>query len=177
MKNNSLRWRWKHNCSKKKTFLRVIVPVWSLKISNCDISALEHAYAPKIRLWASTFHKMTIKVFIFSKISKYLGIRSKSSQLMKLNLKLTFCWVENTWHRISVTDALIVPEHVLSSDMNCIFSIHVIWFSVIPHFEFNWVSFSIDKQSFLVRIMNTKPDGLFGCSISDCKIEKKVTYY
>ena len=65
----------------KKWFLRVVCPVSSFNISQNDISALEHAYAPKNRLYASflTLYKMTIQFFQFSKFSNNLGIRSESS--------------------------------------------------------------------------------------------------
>ena len=56
-------------------------PVRSFTISNCNISALEHAYALKILLRASflTLNKIIIKLFNFSKIFNNLGIWSESS--------------------------------------------------------------------------------------------------
>ena len=39
-----------NNLFEKKVFLRVVVPVGSFKIIYCDIPALEHAYALKIRV-------------------------------------------------------------------------------------------------------------------------------
>ena len=66
----------------KKWFLRVVCPLSSFNISQNDITALEHAYTPKNRLYASflTLNKMTIKFFQISKFSNNLGIRSESSQ-------------------------------------------------------------------------------------------------
>ena len=44
------------------TILREVAPVWAFRIWLTDISALEHAYAFKIRLYTSflTLNKMTI---------------------------------------------------------------------------------------------------------------------
>ena len=76
----------------KKWFLRVVCPVSSFNISQNDISALEHAYAPKNRLYASflTLNKMIIKFFQFSKFSNNLGIRSESSQCRKIDSNGSF---------------------------------------------------------------------------------------
>ena len=66
----------------KKWFLRVVAPVWSFKIAYVDISALEHAYAFKIRLQESflKLNKMVIKFSHFSNFSNNLGIRSEFGQ-------------------------------------------------------------------------------------------------
>ena len=76
---------------------RVVCPVSCFNISQNDISALEHAYAPKTRLQALilTLNKMTIKFFQFSKFSNNLGISSEFSH---------FAWTARSFNKKKVLE-------------------------------------------------------------------------
>ena len=69
-------------CNTKFFCLRILEKK-RFNISKADFSALEYAYALKIRLYRSflTLNKIIIKIFCFSKISNSLRIRSESSQI------------------------------------------------------------------------------------------------
>ena len=83
---------WKLHCDCKKWFLRVVTPASSFKIAYYDISALEYAYALKIRLWWPFLmvNKIIKKFFKISKISNNLGIKSEFCHFsLALTLKET----------------------------------------------------------------------------------------
>ena len=95
----------KNGSSASYDFL-IIFGIRSFKISFCDISPEERAYALKIRMKGPflTLNKMIIKFYQFSKFSDNLGIRSESSHsvvrrsLHPLMKKLTDMAVRGSLH-------------------------------------------------------------------------------
>ena len=97
---------WKLHCDCKKWFLRVVSPASSFKIAYYGISALEYAYALRIRLWGPFLmvNKIIKKFFKISKISNNLGIKSEFCQYWTVNFHTSIlsdrplCGQNYFWH-------------------------------------------------------------------------------